>query len=126
ARLRPLSSAHASPSTASPLLPYTTLFRSNLVGDPHRYDVTAAVPSLHVAFPLLCIFTVLRYGLPRVIAFGLALNTLGVVFAIVYMGEHYLVDGIAGAVYAVATWWLVTRLLGREVASPGPVVAVDA
>src|SRR5207244_7449282 len=87
ARLRPLSSAHASPSTASPLLPYTTLFRSNLVGDPHRYDVTAAVPSLHVAFPLLCIFTVLRYGLPRVIAFGLSVHTLAVVFAIVRSEE---------------------------------------
>jgi len=86
---------------------------AQFLGDPHKYDVTAAVPSLHVAFPLICILVAVRYGLPRWVPIALALNTLGVVFSIVYMGEHYLVDGLAGALYAVAAWWLVQRLHGR-------------
>jgi len=83
-------------------------------GDPKKYDVTAAVPSLHVAFPVICILTALRFKLPRWVAVALVLNTLGVVFAIVYTGEHYMVDAIAGALYAAVAWWLVRRLLGRE------------
>lgn len=94
-----------------------------IIGDPHRYDVTAAIPSLHVAFPLVCLFAAARCGLPRWVVVGLGLNTLGVLFAIVYMGEHYLVDGLAGAVYAVVAWWLVTRLLPREITSPAEPVA---
>jgi len=88
---------------------------ASLVGDSSRYDVTAAVPSLHVAFPVLCLLTVIAHRLPRWLAIALALNILGVVFAIVYTGDHYLVDALAGVVYALAAWWLVRRLLGREV-----------
>ena len=91
---------------------------AGLIGNPNRYDVTAAVPSLHVAFPLICIFAAVKFGLPRWVVILLALNTLGVLFAIVYMGEHYLVDGIAGAIYAVAAWWLVQRFHGQEARSP--------
>jgi hypothetical protein len=101
---------------------------ADLLGDPHKYDVTAAVPSLHVAFPLICIFAAVRYGMPRWVTIALAVNTLGVVFAIVYMGEHYLVDGLAGAVYAVAAWTLVQRLHRRSdarVLKPG-LPAADA
>ena len=48
---------------------------------------------------------------------------LGVVFAIVYTGEHYVVDAIAGAAYALAAWWLVERLLafGRPSVEPAGV-----
>ena len=35
----------------------------------------------------------------------------GVTFAIVYTGEHYLVDALAGALYGVVAWLLVRRLL---------------
>jgi hypothetical protein len=93
---------------------------ASLLGDAHRYDVTAAVPSLHVAFPLICIFVAVKFGLPRWVVVFLALNTLGVVFSIVYMGEHYLVDGVAGAAYAVVAWWIVQRFHGRDWKAPAP------
>jgi PAP2 superfamily len=87
---------------------------ADLAGDPTKYDVTAAVPSLHVAFPVICVLTCLRYRLPRWVMLALVLNTLGVVFAIVYTGEHYLFDALVGAAYAGVAWWLVHALLGRE------------
>jgi membrane-associated phospholipid phosphatase len=66
---------------------------------------------------MICVLTARRYKLPSWITIGLVLNTLGVVFAIVYTGEHYLVDALAGAVYAAIAWVLVQRLLGREQSS---------
>jgi membrane-associated phospholipid phosphatase len=101
---------------------------ANFIGNPHNYDVTAAVPSLHVAFPLLCLFTALRHGLPRWLSILLALNTLGVTFAIVYLGDHYFVDALAGALYAVAAWRLVGVLTARS-RTPHPIrsaVAIPA
>ena len=100
----------------------------SLVGDPKNYDITAAVPSLHVAFPVLGFLTVRRYGLPKWVAGALLANIAGVVFAIVYLGEHYVADAAAGAVYAVIAWVLVGRLLGEESldldARPEPDLAV--
>jgi hypothetical protein len=87
---------------------------ADLVGDKKKYDVTAAVPSLHVAFPVICVLTALQSRLPRWVVTGLVLNLLGVVFAIVYMGEHYVVDAIAGLVYGLVAWSLVRRILGAE------------
>jgi hypothetical protein len=82
-----------------------------LDGDASKYNVTAAVPSLHIAFPVICVLTAIRAKLPRFVVVGLALNLLGVTFAIVYTGEHYLVDALAGALYGVVAWLLVRRLL---------------
>jgi hypothetical protein len=90
---------------------------AELVGDPTKYDVTAAVPSLHVAFPVICVLTALRYRLPAWVTVLLVLNTIGVAFAIVYTGEHYLFDALVGVAYALVAWWIVHLLLGRE-ASP--------
>jgi hypothetical protein len=85
-----------------------------LVGDPTKYDVTAAVPSLHVAFPVICIVTAMRARLPRWVVATLILNLLGVVFAIVYTGEHYLVDAFAGALYGFVACLIVHRLVGTD------------
>jgi membrane-associated phospholipid phosphatase len=62
----------------------------------------AAFPSLHAAFPALAaVYAWQRY---RALAIGLVLWTLAVAVAIVYLGEHYVVDALAGFVYvAVAT-----------------------
>jgi hypothetical protein len=90
-------------------LHFTSL--ANLIGDKESYDTTAAVPSLHAAFPLVCLLTAWRFGLPRWIRLALAVNVLGVSFAIVYTGDHYVVDALAGFVYAVAAFLIVGRLL---------------
>ena len=85
----------------------------------------AAMPSLHAAFPtlltLLCFRHFGRWG-------WLMLAYLAtVVFTIVYLGEHYLVDVLAGVVFAllgygaVYGWPRVTPLLdrmGRTAAGP--------
>jgi len=84
---------------------------AGLDGDASKYNVTAAVPSLHVAFPVICILTAVRAQLPRAVVAVLVLNLLGVVFAIVYTGEHYLVDALAGVLYGWVAWLIVRRLL---------------
>jgi membrane-associated phospholipid phosphatase len=82
-------------------------------GDPTKYDVTAAVPSLHTTFPFLCLLAARHARLPRWVVGLLALNLLAVVFSIVYTGEHYVVDAAAGALLAVTAWHLVQRLESR-------------
>jgi hypothetical protein len=60
----------------------------------------AAFPSLHTAFPALAaVYAWSRY---RALAIGLIVWTLAVVVAIVYLGEHYVVDALAAVVYVAA------------------------
>ena len=93
-------------------------------GDASRYNVVAAVPSLHVAWPVVCLLVIRKHRLPMPLFAAQAALTLGVVFAIVYTGEHYLVDAILGAVYALAAWWLLRWAVGaRRRARPS--VAVE-
>jgi len=75
----------------------------------------AAFPSLHAAFPALAAaYAWSRY---RPLAFGLIAWSLAVLLAIVYLGEHYVVDALAGyvfvafayAVVEVASRWLARR-----------------
>ncbi len=61
----------------------------------------AAFPSLHAAFPLVGAFFLARVS-RRDAVLALAWSAL-VWFAIVYLGQHYVVDAVAGAIYMVAT-----------------------
>src|SRR5206468_3740879 len=70
-------------------------------GDPSKYDVTAALPSLHTVFPLICLLAARRARLPRPAIAALAVNWIAVVFSIVYTGEHYVTDAAAGALLAI-------------------------
>lgn len=61
----------------------------------------AAMPSLHAAFPVTCALIGWQaYG--RRVGIGLVLYAFVVMLAVVYLGEHYVVDVIAGAGLAVA------------------------
>jgi hypothetical protein len=84
------------------------------LGDPGKYDVTAAIPSLHVAFAVICALTAAHARLPRWATGALVVNVLAVVFAIVYLGEHYVVDALFGAVYGVVAWLLVRWALAEH------------
>ena len=75
----------------------------------------AAFPSLHAAFPALAAaYAWSRY---RLLALGLLAWSLAVAASIVYLGEHYFVDALAGyvfvagamAVVEVVRWWLGKR-----------------
>lgn len=85
-----------------------------LEGNASKYDVTAAVPSLHTAFPLICLLTAIHARLPKPVIAILAFDLAAVVFSIVYTGEHYLFDALVGATYAAVSWLLVRQLLRRE------------
>jgi membrane-associated phospholipid phosphatase len=65
----------------------------------------AAFPSLHAAFPALA--TVYAWSRFRALAIGLLLWTIAVAMSIVYLGEHYVVDALAGFVYVAAAWLIV-------------------
>jgi len=80
-----------------------------IIGDQSAYDVTAAIPSLHVAFPVVCLLTAFSHRLPRWLVAAIAVNVATVVFAIVYTGDHYAVDAFAGGLYALVAWWIVSR-----------------
>ena len=95
-------------------------------GDASRYNVVAAVPSLHVAWPIICLLVIRKHRLPVSLFAAQAVLTVGVVFAIVYTGEHYLVDAIIGAVYALVAWWLVQWAVGARRRAHSPVAAEPA
>ena len=64
----------------------------------------AAMPSLHAAFPLLGSLFALRHWGMR--AWPTLLYTACVWFSIVYLGEHYVVDILGGAVFVAGTFLL--------------------
>jgi len=72
----------------------------------------AAFPSLHAAFPALAaIYAWNRY---RLLAIGLIAYTACIWLAVVYLGEHYFVDALAGLVYALVATALVTLVAARR------------
>ena len=86
---------------------------SSLVGDSHAYNIVAALPSMHAAFPMIGLIVAVRYALPRWIVLLQAAQFLGVCFSIVYLGDHYVVDALAGVLFAFAGATLAHRLLAR-------------
>jgi hypothetical protein len=72
-------------------------------------DAVAAVPSLHVGGTVLfCIFMWKRlnkWWRPLLVAYPLVMQ-----FSLTYAGEHYVADGIAGALCAWLIHWLANRI----------------
>jgi hypothetical protein len=93
-------------------------------GDASLYNVTAAIPSLHAAWPLIGLLVIRKHGLPRWLFWTQAAITLAVCFAIVYTGEHYVIDALIGFGFGFAAWWIVQWALsaGRTplAVSPAP------
>lgn len=79
-------------------------------GNGAKYDITAAAPSLHTAFPVICLLAARHARLPRWAVRLLAANLVAVVFAIVYTGEHYVFDAVAGGALALAVWLVISTL----------------
>ena len=65
----------------------------------------AALPSLHAAYPWLT-FLALRHYSKKLGWFFLPYPIL-VWFSVVYLGEHYVIDVIAGIAYAQISFWVV-------------------
>lgn len=80
--------------------PFFTVYRWI---DPNPY---AAMPSLHIAYPTL-VFLVARRLWPQRWSWAFALYPVLMTLAVVYLGHHYIVDCVAGALYGWAALWLV-------------------
>jgi hypothetical protein len=95
-------------------------------GDASSYNVVAAIPSLHAAWPVICLLVIRKHGLPGWLFKTQVMITIGVLFAIVYTGEHYLIDAIVGIVYAFVAWWLLQLAFGARRALRPAAPAPDA
>ncbi len=70
-----------------------------------------AMPSLHIAITVIVALAWWR-GTPLRVAGALYVGAMGL--ALVYLGEHYAVDLIAGAALALAAWFAASRYLARR------------
>jgi hypothetical protein len=68
----------------------------------------AAVPSLHSAYPLLMVMFLFKiFGWRKV--WWTAIYPVSMWIGVVYMGEHYVIDAILGAMYAVIAYYISAR-----------------
>jgi len=65
-------------------------------------NAVAAMPSLHVALTVVIASVLAQFG-PRWKLAGVA-YVVAMCFALVYLGEHYLIDELAGLALGVAAW----------------------
>lgn len=99
-----------------------------------RYNLTAAMPSLHAAFPVLsALYLRKTFG-----NWGLLMLVYAVVvwFSVVYMAEHWMIDVIVGIVCALAAytivettawlWSLRARARQREATNDSATAAIAA
>ena len=97
-----------------PLAHYGSLFEK---GQSYSNNI-AAMPSLHSAYALLICLFLWRYARPawRVV---LAAYPVAMAFSLVYTGEHYVVDCLAGWAYATVTFFAVNWVFElRRVRAP--------
>jgi membrane-associated phospholipid phosphatase len=99
--------------------------------DPNPF---AAMPSLHIGYPVLFVAALQRIVSARW-TWLLWLYPVVMTFAVVYLGHHYVVDALAGAIYAWVSLWIVwdapglvrpvvARLRGSRPATPVPAATV--
>lgn len=83
----------------------------------------AAVPSLHSAYPLLFVLYFWRlFGVRK--TWWLLVYPVSMWIGVVYLGEHYVIDFILGAMYAVAAYYL-AKYVARRAAAYAPMFRKD-
>ncbi len=93
-------------NSAAPVQVYTSVM--NLI----EADKFAAFPSLHSAFAIIFLFYMRRRGrLHGLVALPI---TAGILFSTIYLGQHYLIDMIGGAVYSLSACLLVDWFVKRS------------
>jgi hypothetical protein len=80
-------------------------------------DVFGAVPSLHVAYPLLMTLQGYRLHGPLARA-GLAAFYVWMCFSAVYLDHHWVIDVVVGSSYAVLAWALIRAVSRRWARQP--------
>jgi len=93
---------------------------SNLF-DSVGYNLVAPLPSLHVGWAFLSSIVtqqlLSRKGKPFWIAYLPYLYTIAMILTVVYTGDHYIVDGLLGIVYALLALFIVDRVSIKQIQS---------
>jgi membrane-associated phospholipid phosphatase len=92
-----------------PIAQFDSIFNT---GEKYSNNV-AAMPSLHAAYSMLLVLFLWRF-VPRWTRPLLAMYPPAMAFALVYGGEHFVVDCIAGWIYAGVTFVVVERAFARR------------
>lgn len=71
-------------------------------------NAVAAMPSLHAALPLMTFYFLFKWNKKLGILF--LPYVLSVWFAVIYLGEHYFIDVVMGALYSTVIFLLVDRM----------------
>ncbi len=79
-------------------------------------NVFGAIPSIHVAFPLLSVYFAFKFNSLRVFCFS---YFLVIAFSAVYLNHHYIIDLIWGAIYALAVGWTMDRFYSWRLPQKG-------
>lgn len=74
-----------------------------------RGDLVAAFPSEHAAFPLLELLAF--YGISKRTAWFFVPWIAAVTFSVVYLGEHWVADVVAGWLYALVIWFAIRAIV---------------
>lgn len=83
-------------------------------------NVFGAMPSLHAAYPTLVVWQ--TWGLGRRWRVGTLAFAALVAFSAIYLQHHYILDVVAGVVYALAACWIIEyALVRREAPAAAPV-----
>lgn len=75
-------------------------------------NVFGAIPSLHVAYPMIAVFFAFKFGALRLFS---SIFFLMMCFAAVYLNHHYIIDLVVGGVYALVGAWAVSRYYSRSI-----------
>jgi membrane-associated phospholipid phosphatase len=100
------------------------LWNNYLTGGDGIASGISAMPSIHVALALWIVFS-LRSVFPRLAVLGWTFFAF-IAVGSVYLGWHYAVDGMAGALAALVSWKIAGSLLERRGASAPSVAAASA
>jgi membrane-associated phospholipid phosphatase len=73
-------------------------------------DTFGAIPSLHVAYPLLAVYYAFQFGAARSFSVAVLLLTC---FSAIYLNHHYVVDVVVGCAYALFVAGAVDVLCAR-------------
>lgn len=97
----------AAPSAAGALR-FDAILGVNLFADLYAKcpNIFGAIPSLHVAFPLLSVYFAFKLTSLRVFCLGFYLL---ISFSAVYLNHHYILDILWGSAYALLVAWAMDR-----------------
>ncbi len=105
-----LAAVDASLDIGTPTLQHS-LWALHIAGAADQFTGISAMPSMHVAMPVLYTLTALKVSRPLAAAF--ALYGLVILVGSVHLGWHYAVDGYAGIVGVLVIWRLAGAALRR-------------